>query len=169
MVRLFRHYIPGLMPILLAGDLAVIVGSILITSASGTWLGTGPTVPKLIFLASIEIFLLYLADLYNARLPLGRREAGGQVTDLPGRGDTTGRCRGLCLHEPSSRTAGVPRAWLAGNVRPAAVADCLARLVVTGSHDHPSAGGRIRPHRKNYRRSRAGERASLQHHRLSRR
>src|SRR5690242_6297088 len=74
MVRIFRHYIPGLMPLLLAGDLAVIGGSTLITSASGTWLGTGPTVPKLILLACIEVFLLYLADLYNARLPLGRRE-----------------------------------------------------------------------------------------------
>src|SRR6266511_4400891 len=74
MVRIFRHYIPGLMPLLLAGDLAVILGSILTTAAVGTWLGTGPTAPKLVFLAGIESFLLYLADLYNPRLPLGRRE-----------------------------------------------------------------------------------------------
>ena len=74
MVRIFRHYIPGLMPILLAGDLAVMIGSLLITSASGIWLGAGPSVPKLIFIAGIELFLLYLADLYNPRLPLGRRE-----------------------------------------------------------------------------------------------
>src|SRR3984893_17198095 len=74
MVRIFRHFIPGLMPVLLAGDLAVIIGSLVITSASGIWLGAGPSVPKLIFIASIEFFLLYLADLYNTRLPLGRRE-----------------------------------------------------------------------------------------------
>ena len=74
MLRIFRHYIPGLMPILLAGDLAVIVGSLLLTSASGIWIGAGPQAPKLVFIAVVEIFLLYVADLYNTRLPLGRRE-----------------------------------------------------------------------------------------------
>jgi sugar transferase (PEP-CTERM system associated) len=74
MLRIFRHYIPGLMPILLVGDLAVIVGSLLLTSASGIWIGAGPQGPKLVFIAVVEIFLLYVADLYNTRLPLGRRE-----------------------------------------------------------------------------------------------
>src|SRR5437762_3049195 len=74
MIRIFRHYVPGLMPILLVGDLAVIAGSLLLTGASGIWIGAGPQGPKLVFIASIEIFLLYVADLYNARLPLGRRE-----------------------------------------------------------------------------------------------
>ncbi len=55
MVRIFRHYIPGLMPLLLAGDLAVIVGSILTTAAVGTWLGTGPIAPKLIFLLGVLV------------------------------------------------------------------------------------------------------------------
>jgi sugar transferase (PEP-CTERM system associated) len=62
------------MPILLVGDLAVIVGSLLLTSASGIWIGAGPQGPKLVFIAVVEIFLLYVADLYNTRLPLGRRE-----------------------------------------------------------------------------------------------
>src|SRR5215475_5110726 len=74
MLRIFRHYIPGLMPVLLAGDLLVIIGSVSIVSASGTWLGSGPHTPKLAFVAALQIFLLYLADLYNSRLPLGRRE-----------------------------------------------------------------------------------------------
>src|SRR5262245_65795833 len=74
MLRIFRHYIPGLMPVLLAGDLLVIIGSVSIVSASGTWLGFGPHTPKLAFVAALQIFLLYLADLYNSRLPLGRRE-----------------------------------------------------------------------------------------------
>src|SRR5262245_37616045 len=74
MLRIFRHYIPGLMPLLLAGDLLVIIGSLHIVSASGTWLGAGPQAPKLAFVAALEVFLLYLADLYNSRLPLGRRE-----------------------------------------------------------------------------------------------
>jgi len=62
------------MPILLVGDLAVIVGALLLTAASGIWVGAGPQGPKLIFIAGVEIFLLYVADLYNPRLPLGRRE-----------------------------------------------------------------------------------------------
>jgi len=74
MLRIFRHYIPGLMPILLAGDLAVIAGSLFLTAASGIWIGAGPQGPKLVFIAGVEIFLLYVADLYNPRLPLGRRE-----------------------------------------------------------------------------------------------
>jgi sugar transferase (PEP-CTERM system associated) len=74
MLRIFRHYIPGLMPILLVGDLAVIAGSLLLTSALGAWIGFGPQGPKLILIAGVEIFLLYVADLYNTRLPLGRRE-----------------------------------------------------------------------------------------------
>ena len=74
MLRIFRHYIPGLTPVLLAGDLFVIIGSLSIVSASGAWLGSGPQGPKLAFVAALQIFLLYLADLYNSRLPLGRRE-----------------------------------------------------------------------------------------------
>src|SRR5215472_7446625 len=74
MLRIFRHYIPGLMPVLLAGDLFVVIGALSIVSASGTWLGEGPQAPKLAFVAALQIFLLYLADLYNSRLPLGRRE-----------------------------------------------------------------------------------------------
>jgi sugar transferase (PEP-CTERM system associated) len=42
--------------------------------ASGIWIGAGPHGPKLAFIAGVEVFLLYLADLYNTRLPLGRRE-----------------------------------------------------------------------------------------------
>jgi len=74
MLRIFRHYIPGLTPVLFLGDLVVISGSILLTQISGTWLGAGPHAPRLVFIAGITTFLLYLGDLYNPRLPLGRRE-----------------------------------------------------------------------------------------------
>ena len=74
MVRIFRHYVPGLMPILFVGDLAVVALSLFATASFGFWIGTGSLSPKLIFLASVEVFLFYLADLYNSRLPLGRRE-----------------------------------------------------------------------------------------------
>jgi len=74
MVRIFRHYVPGLMPILLAGDIAVVALSLLVTASSGFWIGTGSLSPKLFLIAGVEVFLFYLADLYNSRLPLGRRE-----------------------------------------------------------------------------------------------
>jgi sugar transferase (PEP-CTERM system associated) len=62
------------MPILLVGDLAVIAASLALTAASGIWIGAGSQGPKLIFIAGVEIFLFYVADLYDTRLPLGRRE-----------------------------------------------------------------------------------------------
>src|SRR6266852_4581625 len=74
MLRICRHYIPGLTPVLFLGDLVVVSGSLLLTEASGTWLGAGPHAPRLVFVAGITTFLLYLGDLYNLRLPLGRRE-----------------------------------------------------------------------------------------------
>src|SRR5207245_813401 len=42
MLRIFRHYIPGLTAILLAGDLTLIGASFLVTMATGTWGGTAP-------------------------------------------------------------------------------------------------------------------------------
>src|SRR5713101_9979489 len=74
MLRIFRHYVPGLTPVLFFGDLAVIAASVLVTEASGIWVGGGPHAPRLLFIAGITTFLLYLGDLYNPRLPLGRRE-----------------------------------------------------------------------------------------------
>jgi sugar transferase (PEP-CTERM system associated) len=74
MLRIFRHYVSGFAALLFAGDLAVIAGSFLLVSTSSTWLGAGPQGPRLIFVAATVTFLLYLGDLYNTRLPLGRRE-----------------------------------------------------------------------------------------------
>jgi len=74
MVRIFRHYVPGIMPILLAGDIAVVAGALFLTASSGTWMGAGHIGPTLLFIAGVQTFLLYLGDLYNTRLPLGRRE-----------------------------------------------------------------------------------------------
>ena len=74
MLRIFRHYVPGIMPILLAGDVTVVAGALFLTASSGTWIGAGHIGPKLAFIAAVQVFLLYLGDLYNTRLPLGRRE-----------------------------------------------------------------------------------------------
>jgi sugar transferase (PEP-CTERM system associated) len=74
MLRIFRHYISGLTAILLAGDLVVIGASFMVTLATATWGGNGPDALRFALVAGTTIFLLYLGDLYNVRLPLGHRE-----------------------------------------------------------------------------------------------
>jgi len=74
MLRIFRHYISGLTAILFAGDLVVIGSAFMVTLATGTWGGHGPDALRFTLVAGTTIFLLYLGDLYNVRLPLGHRE-----------------------------------------------------------------------------------------------
>jgi len=84
MLRIFRHYIPGLTAILLAGDLAVIGASFMVTLVTSTWGGNGPDALRFALVASTTIFLLYLGDLYNVRLPLGHREVLARLVACQG-------------------------------------------------------------------------------------
>src|SRR2546427_8082841 len=84
MLRIFRHYLPVLTAILLAGDLAVIGASFLVTMATGTWGGTGPAGLRFAMVAGTVAFLLYLGDLYNTRLPLGHRELVARLVACQG-------------------------------------------------------------------------------------
>jgi sugar transferase (PEP-CTERM system associated) len=75
MLRIFRHYIPGLSLGLFAGDLAIVLASFFLVSLPPrAWLGEGPLGPKVALMAAVATFMLHLGDLYNVRLPLGRRE-----------------------------------------------------------------------------------------------
>ena len=96
MLRIFRHYIPGLTAILLAGDLAVIGASFMVTLVTSTWAGNGPDALRFALVVSTTIFLLYLGDLYNVRLPLGHRELLARLVACQGSGSAGG---------PSSRSA----------------------------------------------------------------
>jgi len=73
-LRIFRHYVPGMALLLVAGDQAVILLAFLAAEAGGMWVGAGAAAPKLLSLAALTTLVLYLGDLYNVRLPLGRRE-----------------------------------------------------------------------------------------------
>jgi sugar transferase (PEP-CTERM system associated) len=73
-LRIFRHYVPGLVLLVFAGDQAIIALSVLAADASGMWVGAGATGPKLLLVAALVTLALYLGDLYNMRLGLGRRE-----------------------------------------------------------------------------------------------
>jgi sugar transferase (PEP-CTERM system associated) len=73
-LRIFRHYVPGLALLIFAGDQAIVALSFLAAEAGGMWVGSGATAPKLLLVAAFITFALYLGDLYNMRLGLGRRE-----------------------------------------------------------------------------------------------
>ncbi len=74
MLRIFRHYISGLSLALFAGDLILIAVAFQLARLSGAWLGEGSLALKAAFTSAAIIFMLHLGDLYNIRLPLGRRE-----------------------------------------------------------------------------------------------
>jgi sugar transferase (PEP-CTERM system associated) len=74
MLRIFRHYVSGLALVLMAGDLLVILGALHLPRLTGTWIGEGPFLPKFVVLVAAELLLLHLGDLYDTRLPMGRRE-----------------------------------------------------------------------------------------------
>ncbi len=79
MLRIFRHYIPGMAFVLFLGDLLVIVVTFYLAALSGAWVGADPIPPKFIALTAVIVFLLNLGDLYDIRLPLGRRELVARI------------------------------------------------------------------------------------------
>jgi len=74
MLRIFRHYVSALSLLLFAGDLGIIFVAFEIPRRTGAWLGDGPLGLKMLVAAVVVTFVLHLGDLYNVRLPLGRRE-----------------------------------------------------------------------------------------------
>jgi sugar transferase (PEP-CTERM system associated) len=60
--------------LLVVGDQIAILLPLLAADLAGMWVGTGVLAPKVLTLAAFTTVLLYLGDLYNIRLPLGRRE-----------------------------------------------------------------------------------------------
>ncbi len=74
MIRVFRHYTSVMLVGLVAGDLTIILGTIAFSTYLELWTGGGPLWPKAVVLAALVLFALYLADLYNLRLQLGRRD-----------------------------------------------------------------------------------------------
>jgi sugar transferase (PEP-CTERM system associated) len=60
--------------VLIAADVAVIFGSVLLAISLGVWAGEGSVWPKASVLAAIVVFTLYLADLYRLDVQLSIRE-----------------------------------------------------------------------------------------------
>jgi sugar transferase (PEP-CTERM system associated) len=74
LLRIFRHHIPKILVLTIAGDLVVVVGSAAFAYGWVEWLGEGPIWPKIAALAATTMLLLYLADLYNVHVRLGGGE-----------------------------------------------------------------------------------------------
>ena len=74
MLRIFRHYVPGLALLIFAGDQVIIALAFLAAGAGGMWVGFGALGPKLLTVAALTTAALFLGDLYDMRLGLGRRE-----------------------------------------------------------------------------------------------
>jgi sugar transferase (PEP-CTERM system associated) len=74
LLRLFGHYISGMLVATLAIDVAIIVGAVALENRLAGWMGEGTLLPKTIALSAIIVLSLYLADLYRVRPPAARRD-----------------------------------------------------------------------------------------------
>ena len=79
MLRIFRHYVSGLAFVLFLGDLVVILGTFYLTELSAPWAGYAPFAARFAEVAAVMAFILYLDDLYQPRLALGRRDLVAHV------------------------------------------------------------------------------------------
>jgi sugar transferase (PEP-CTERM system associated) len=79
-LRLFRHYVPGIALAVIAADASIVIGAVWLSQlVLGTWLGDPPLWPKIVALVGLTSFTLYLGDLYKTDLRLGRRELAARL------------------------------------------------------------------------------------------
>src|SRR5688572_17900357 len=74
MLRIFRHYVPTILLVTLAVDIAVIAASVVVATRVVPWGGDGDLWPKALVLVATTIAVLYVADLYKIGRPTGHRE-----------------------------------------------------------------------------------------------
>jgi sugar transferase (PEP-CTERM system associated) len=79
MLRIFRHYVPATLFVLIASDVSVILLAVRLSSDLAQWMGEGSVWPKTALLTLLIVFALYLADLYNPRLQPGRGELAARL------------------------------------------------------------------------------------------
>lgn len=74
MLRLYRHYVPAAVIVLVVADLAVIAAAMMSVHQLGYWMAAGPLWLKAGALAAVTMLALYLADLYRLNLRMRRVE-----------------------------------------------------------------------------------------------
>src|SRR5215472_3841331 len=79
MLRIFRHYVPAAVLVLIALDAGVVVAAAQISTWLAAWPGEGSVWPKTVLLTVLVVLALHLADLYDARHLPGRRELAARL------------------------------------------------------------------------------------------
>src|SRR5262252_6913590 len=79
MLRIFRHYVPAAVFVLIALDVSMILGAVHLSAFVAPWLGQGSFWVKTGFLTVLVVFALYLADLYDPRLQPNRRDLAARL------------------------------------------------------------------------------------------
>src|SRR5262249_40173214 len=79
MLRIYRHYVPALVFVMVAADLAVIALALLSAQALGYPNGLGPLWPKVLVLAGVNLLALYLLDLYKLDFRVRRVELASRL------------------------------------------------------------------------------------------
>src|SRR5947209_19609554 len=74
MLRFFGHYVSTMFLALIAGDLLVIVGAVILSGWIAPWVAMGSLAPRILGFGGVTLFALYLADLYEPTTLEGRRE-----------------------------------------------------------------------------------------------
>ena len=79
MWRIFRHYVPAALFVLIALDVSVVLMAVRFSSWLGPWAGEGSGWPRTAILTLLVVFALDLADLYDPRLQPGRGELAARL------------------------------------------------------------------------------------------
>src|SRR5262245_17425973 len=79
MLRIFRHYVPAAVFLLIIQDVAIILAAVNISAFIAPWLGQDPIWAKTAFLAILVVFALHLADLYDPRVQTSRRDLAARL------------------------------------------------------------------------------------------
>src|SRR2546427_6090767 len=79
MLRVFRHYIPGITFVVIALDVSIVSAAASLAGALGSWTGGGALWPKAACLAAVVVLCFYLADLYRLGRHGSRRELAARL------------------------------------------------------------------------------------------
>jgi sugar transferase (PEP-CTERM system associated) len=78
-MRVYRHYVPTFVFVMVTIDLCIIVAAILSAQKLGYWTGYGPLWPKAIVAGGVTLLAVYLGDLYRMDCRIGRPELASRL------------------------------------------------------------------------------------------
>ena len=79
MLRVFRHYVPGVVLVVIALDVSIMSTAAGLAGALGLWTGGGALWPKAVCLVAVVLLCFYLAELYRLGRHFSRRELAARL------------------------------------------------------------------------------------------